>query len=136
VGGGDTITGFADLNPDGTFQLDNIPTGTYAVTVRGDAWLQTVKDNVTISTPSTDLGTFELKGADSNGDNTITFEDFSILQNNYGQSGASTDGPLLAMTSNGCGVPSIGLLPIIGLAVFSNWVRCRGFVCANRYRER
>ena len=49
-----------------------------------------------------------------NGDGQVSFEDFSLLQNNYGQSGASAANPLAAATS-GCGSLGILLLSVLGL---------------------
>ena len=86
-GGGDTIVRTIYPNADGSFALDNIPVGTYQIAIKGDYWLQTVLNNITISANPTYIGTVSVKGGDANGDNRVDFTDYSILQNNFGQSG-------------------------------------------------
>ena len=79
-------------------------------------------DNVTVSTDPTDLGTIVLRAADANGDNQVSFEDFSLLQNNYGQSGTAGANPLAAAAAGGCGPLGLLLISVLGLAL-----RCRNY---------
>ena len=119
VGGGQTITRSIFLNADGSFLLDNITPGTYTVAVKNNASLKTVLNNVSINANPTVLANpIVLTGADCNGDNAVSFEDFSILQNAYGQSGGAA-GPLSAAVAatGGCGSLGVLLLTGMGLAL-------------------
>ena len=94
VGGGATITRTVLLGADGSFGLDGVPAGTYNMTAKSGISVRTVFSGVSVSSGLTDLGTINLKNADINGDAQVSFEDFSILQNSYGQSGAAGANPL------------------------------------------
>ena len=107
------------LNADGTFALDDIVFNTYNITVQGDTWLKTAINGVTISAdPTTLTDPIVLQSADCNGDNSISFEDFSMLQNGYGRSGVAGGSPLAAAAATGgCGSLGILFLAILGLGL-------------------
>lgn len=109
------------LNSDGTFSLDNITPGTYDIVIQAKGYLTKVLDGQVISTSSTSLGTIPLACGDFSGNNVVGFEDFSILQNTYGQAGT---GPITTagtvVLGGGCGSGGVILLSLLGLAL-----RCR-----------
>lgn len=114
--GGDNITQYTLLAADGSFSLSGIVEDNYTVTVQGDSWLKTVKNDVEVLGQPCDIGTFSLKGADANGDSTVSFEDFAMLQNNYGQTGTVANPLAAAATTGGCGPLGAVLLSCLGLA--------------------
>ena len=64
--------------------------------ISSDAWLTKVVPGVAFPGygPTVLPDNVTLNGGDSNGDNAVSFEDFSILQNSYGQTGVSAASPL------------------------------------------
>lgn len=70
----------------GTFQLGNLPNGTYTKTVKAPGYLQTVR-SVTLSAGSVvDVDFGEQKAGDANGDNAVNILDLSILAGAYNTS--------------------------------------------------
>lgn len=121
VDGTETIVRRVFLGSDGSFSLDNIPPGRrYMLTAKTDTSLRTVVNDVAVDAdPTVLLEPIVLKGGDSNGDGNVSFEDFAILQNNYGQ-GDQSAGPLAAAATGGCGALGLALMTILGVAL-----RCR-----------
>lgn len=108
------------LAADGTFSLTDIPMGTYDVFVKGYASLQAELAGVSIMGNPTVLPLIVLTGDDANNDNRVSFEDFALLQNSYGQRGVAGADPLAAAAEMGgvsgiCGLPGIVLLVMAGL---------------------
>lgn len=56
---------------------------------------------------------------DFNDDGQVTFEDFTILQNHYGQGAAGSPPAALTMASGGCGL--VGILLLTGLGLAGKW---------------
>lgn len=122
AGGGTAITRYALLDANGDFRLEGIPPGRYDVAVKAYASLTTQLANVTVdSNPTVLAAPIVLRGDDINGDDLVTFEDFSVLQNTYGQRGAGVSPPGAAAGvewSGGCGVLGAVLLAGWGVACF------------------
>lgn len=78
---------FSDAAGGFTLGLDRLPAGLYDLAVKAEGRLRTVVRDIPVVGNPTEIGTLTLNGGDANGDDVITFEDFCILQNNYGQSG-------------------------------------------------
>ena len=116
VGGGGSFTRAVTLNADGSFRLDNITQDTYTIVVKAYASLAARLDNATVWADPTVLANITLKGGDNNGDNVVSFEDFSILQNNYSQNGPSGGDPLSAAAATASGMARCGPLGIMVLA--------------------
>ena len=70
------------------YQLDNIPAGTYNISVSVPLWLRVVQSNVTVPagpvTQPTQLPAFELGGGDTDGNGMVDVLDFGKLVNAYG----------------------------------------------------
>lgn len=115
--GTDNLTRQVFLAGDGAFSLPDIPMGKYDVFVKGYASLDTKLAGVLIASDPTVLPSIVLTGNDINGDDTVSFEDFSILQNSYGQSGTAGPVPASAAAAANCGLPGVGLMVMIGLAL-------------------
>jgi len=114
VDGGAAAGGKMFLTSAGGFAVDSVLQGTYLLTVTAPNYLKktvsvTIWDNPTVLDP------IVLKGADANGDDCVSFEDFSLLQNNYGQSGDAGANPLATVAATG-GCGSLGIL-FLGLSL-------------------
>jgi len=83
-----SLTRTAMLASDGTFVVDAVPPGLYNILVKSGGTLSAKLFAVEVSADPTNLGVIELKNADINGDDRVSFEDFSVLQNTYGRSGS------------------------------------------------
>jgi len=117
--GGDNITRSVMLTSDGVFTIPQLPAaGTYNVYAKAYASLRTVLTDVPVpGFPSVLPTPIVLSGDDINGDNVVSFEDFSILQNSYGQSGAVAVNPAAAAAATGgCGSLGLALMALLGLA--------------------
>ncbi len=76
-----TSTQPVTLGNGGTYTLSGIPTGTYALGVKGSKWLKKV---VTIGQTGNIAGlNFSLKAGDVNNDNNINVDDLTLLLNAY-----------------------------------------------------
>jgi hypothetical protein len=131
--GGEAMARSVFLDAHGHFTLIGVASGTYDITVRGDTWLATELHGVAVGPGPTTLGPIELTGADSNGDNAVSFDDFMILQNSYGRSGAGV-AAFSAAAADGCGVFGIVVLLGLGLAFCNSDVQSVGDdpVCVDR----
>ena len=118
VGGGTVVSRYTLLNAGGGFRLDNITPGAYNVSVKSEGSLRAELDNVSIlSDPTVLENPIVLQMGDINGDNSVSFEDFSILQNSYGRSGVNPVSAA-ALASGGCGALGVMLMALMGLAVY------------------
>lgn len=120
VNGGDNFTRTVTLNADGTFRVDGITQGTYTLVVEAPYCLSKRVDTVRVLADPTVLAApLELQPADANGDNTISFEDFALLQNGYGRSGTAAE-PFSSVAAvgrlGGCGLPGIVLVSVLVMA--------------------
>jgi hypothetical protein len=99
------------------FTVPSLAAGTYRVVVSGDCFLAAVRDTVVVAGNPGNLGTYTLRGGDSNGDNAVTFEDFSVLQNSYGISGAAASpaAGVSALASGTCGGLGFMLVSLLAL---------------------
>ena len=66
------------LNPDGSFNLDTVPPGTYEVSVKGAKWL---RKNVMLDNSTGPVTTFalDLLAGDANDDNSVDVFDLALL---------------------------------------------------------
>jgi len=72
------------LDAEGNYAFyTQVPSGSYDVWAKASHWLAAKAVNVTLGAAALD---FTMAGnGDANGDNLVTFEDFAVLQNHYGQ---------------------------------------------------
>lgn len=112
---GDNTTRQVFLNSDGSFTLDNITMGTYEVRVQASGFLTKVLHAQVIDYSPSTLDPITLTSGDSNGDDGVTFEDFSILQNAYGQGGELLPASDAAAATGLCS--PLGAVVLMGIAL-------------------
>lgn len=118
TGGGSTVTRYVLLDADGNFRIEGVASGEYTLVAKAYASLS-ARTTVTVAEEGTSrvLETIVLTGDDINGDDVVSFEDFSILRNSYGQTGLAGANPLGAAAGGGCGGLGLLLLSLLGMAL-------------------
>ena len=85
------ITVTQKLGAGGAFSLTNIPAGVYNLSVKGNKWLRSTPQNVTVLSGNATGLSFALNGGDANNDNSVDATDFGIFVSAY-NSAASVPG--------------------------------------------